>query len=122
VYRGWLVGPWVMFEAQWCCNHALLLAGLGMVTGRPLLVGIAVLGICCDVLCWFVDAFFLFALRRKPPIGVMTFLTKPQRHVVQGVYVCVCMCVYEFFVCVYMSSRYEVCLCCLCVPSSSEQC
>jgi hypothetical protein len=106
--RGWLVGPWVVFEAQWCCNHAQLLAGLGMATGKPLLVGIAVVGICCDVLCWFVDAFFLFVLRRKPPVGVMTFLTKPQRHVVQGTAIRGCICVYWIYI--YMQCTH-VCVC-----------
>ena len=38
-------GPIVVYEMLWGCNVALVLAGVGMVTGRPLLVAAAMISI-----------------------------------------------------------------------------
>lgn len=77
VSRSLLVAPWCMCEVLWGCNTALWLAGFGMMTGRPLLVGAASLIVGLDQLCWYIDC-GAFLATGSFPLGVCRYLVSPQ--------------------------------------------
>jgi len=52
IFRFFDAGSFVLFELLWFCNLALLEVGLGMITGRPLLVGAGLVTVLTDQLCW----------------------------------------------------------------------
>lgn len=69
-------GSFVLLELMWFCNLALFEAGLGMLTGRPLLVGAGLVTVLTDQLCWSVDCLG-FLCTGKFVIGAAKYLTWP---------------------------------------------
>jgi hypothetical protein len=70
-------GAYIFYEMAWCCNSGLLMAALGMLTNRPLLVGASVAGVCCDQLMWYLDCAGYLVLG-KFKIGVAKYLVWPE--------------------------------------------
>mmetsp|Transcript_14646 Transcript_14646/g.25742 ORF Transcript_14646/g.25742 Transcript_14646/m.25742 type:complete len:292 (+) Transcript_14646:276-1151(+) len=74
--RCFTVGVYYMCEVLWGCNTALLLAGFGMCTGRPLLVGTATCIVALDQISWYFDCLgYLFT--GKFHVGVSKYLIAP---------------------------------------------
>ena len=70
-------GSYIFYETVWCCNSSLILASIGILTHRPLLIGASVAGVCCDQLLWYVDCvgYLLFG---KFKVGVAKYLIWPE--------------------------------------------
>jgi hypothetical protein len=60
-------------EILWGCNIALLLAGVGITTNRPLMVGGAVCIVAVDQLSWYIDIVG-YIITRKFPVGVAKYM------------------------------------------------
>lgn len=70
-------GAYIFYESVWCCNSSLILASIGILTHRPLLVGASVAGVCCDQLMWWVDCGG-YLVTRKFLVGVAKYLAWPE--------------------------------------------
>jgi len=70
-------GSYIFYETAWCCNSSLIMAGIGILTHRPLLVGASIAGVCCDQLLWYIDCVG-YALTGKFKIGVAKYLAWPE--------------------------------------------
>ena len=74
--RCFSLGLHYLGEILWGCNVSLLLAGVGIATNRPLMVGIAVCIVAVDQLCWYIDVIgYLFT--RKFIVGVAKYMVQP---------------------------------------------
>jgi len=63
-------------EILWGCNIALLLAGVGIATNRPLMVGTAVCIVAVDQICWYIDVLGYF-VTGKFIVGVAKYMKAP---------------------------------------------
>jgi hypothetical protein len=70
-------GSYIFYESVWCCNGSLILASIGILTERPLLVGASVAGVCCDQLMWYIDC-LSYAVTGKFKVGVAKYLVWPE--------------------------------------------
>jgi len=74
--RSLILGVHYMLEILWGCNTSLLMAAMGLLTGRPLLVGTASLIVGLDQSCWYIDCLGYLVTGRFP-LGVAKYLTCP---------------------------------------------
>lgn len=70
-------GSYIFYESVWCCNSSLIMAGIGILTNRPLLIGASVAGVCCDQSIWYIDC-ACYLLTGKFKIGVAKYLLWPE--------------------------------------------
>jgi hypothetical protein len=70
-------GSYIFYESVWCCNTSLILASIGILTHRPLLIGASVAGVCCDQLMWYIDCVGYLVLG-KFKVGVAKYLLWPE--------------------------------------------
>jgi hypothetical protein len=70
-------GSYIFYESVWCCNTSLLLSSLGILNGRPLLVGAAIAGVMCDQAMWYIDC-GLYLTTGSFKVGVARYLLWPQ--------------------------------------------
>ncbi len=70
-------GSYIFYESVWCCNSSLIMAAIGILTDRPLLIGASVAGVCCDQSLWYLDC-ACYLLTGKFKIGVAKYLLWPE--------------------------------------------
>lgn len=70
-------GSYIFYESVWCCNTSLILASVGILTHRPLLVGASIAGVCCDQLMWYIDCLG-YVIIGKFKVGVAKYLLWPE--------------------------------------------
>jgi len=72
------------YEMLWGCNESMLLAAYGCLTGRPLIIGAAIMLIGLDQLCWYIDCIG-YLVFRKFIIGVAGYMIDPKTSFVRKV-------------------------------------
>ena len=80
-WRAAQTGAHSLYEGIWACNQAMVLAAVGMLTSRPVLVAAAVAAVAGDQVSWYIDVLgYLASGRTKFPIGVAKYLTYPENQ------------------------------------------
>eukprot|EP00920_Eleutheroschizon_duboscqi_P005642 GHVT01013204.1.p1 GENE.GHVT01013204.1~~GHVT01013204.1.p1 ORF type:complete len:392 (-),score=53.45 GHVT01013204.1:1098-2273(-) len=78
-------GPWMLYEACWACNAALLLSAVGLWLGQPLLVGVAACVVVLDQMLWYVDVTGYLFLGRFY-VGVARYISWPQTPLMKKIF------------------------------------
>ena len=71
-----MLGPHYAFDVLWGCNVSLLLTAVGLLTGRPLLLGTSACVVCIDQLCWYADL-IMYPVCGTFVVGVAKYLASP---------------------------------------------
>lgn len=74
--RLWEDGSHIMYEMMWACNVGMLVASVGMITGRPRMVSGSITMVGLDQLVWYIDVICYLVLG-KFKFGVADYLLWP---------------------------------------------
>ena len=81
IVRVFTMGFPLLYEQLWACNLAMPLAAVGIVTGRPIMVGAACLAVAIDQILWYVDVFSRICFGRWS-VGVAKYMDWPETTLV----------------------------------------
>lgn len=65
------------YEMAWACNTSIVLSVVGMLTGRPLLLGASMAAVIFDQVVWYID-FTCYLTIGKMPVGVASYFMWPE--------------------------------------------
>ncbi|KAF1321134.1 hypothetical protein FI667_g12080, partial [Globisporangium splendens] len=72
-------GTYILYEALWGCNIAIIFVIMAVFLSKPFLVGVAMAIVSGDQLLWYIDL-LSYPFMGKFPTGAVTYLTYPENR------------------------------------------